>query len=183
LQAVDHGDGYASRLLHDPKEADNISKALNNMESMTRELELAARGISAAVVQLNSGPGFAHDLLYGQEGTRAVAQVGEAAGELATTLHAIREGDGIMKGVLFGGEGTADVLTNLNAASSDLRGLMAGLKAGKGTLGALLVDPSVYEDVKLILGNVQRNDALRSLVRYSIKQGEAPNVEVTDPTP
>ena len=39
-------------------------------------------------------------------------------------------------------------------------------------LGALLVDPSVYEDMKAVLGNVQRNDVLRALVRYSIRQDE-----------
>ena len=35
-----------------------------------------------------------------------------------------------------------------------------------------IVDPSVYEDMKLVLGNVERNDVLRALVRYSIKQDE-----------
>jgi len=59
---------------------------------------------------------------------------------------------------------------------------VAGVKAGKGTVGALLVDPSVYEDMKLVLGNVQRNDVLRALVRYSIKQDEKkPAAEVKDP--
>jgi hypothetical protein len=38
----------------------------------------------------------------------------------------------------------------------------------------------VYEDLKLLLGNVQRNQTLRALVRYSI-QRDAPNVEVVDP--
>ena len=44
---------------------------------------------------------------------------------------------------------------------------MEGVRAGKGTIGALMVDPSVYEDVKLLLGNVERNKALRALVRWS----------------
>ncbi len=44
------------------------------------------------------------------------------------------------------------------------------MKAGKGTIGALLVDPSVYEDIKALVGNVERNQVLRALVRYSIKQ-------------
>jgi phospholipid/cholesterol/gamma-HCH transport system substrate-binding protein len=71
---------------------------------------------------------------------------------------------------------------NLNAMSRDLRQIVANIKAGKGTIGALMVDPSVYEDIKLVLGNVDRNKALRALVRYSIKQDEkAPSVSVTDP--
>jgi phospholipid/cholesterol/gamma-HCH transport system substrate-binding protein len=37
----------------------------------------------------------------------------------------------------------------------------------------------VYEDMKIVLGNVERNDVLRALVRYSIKQDEKkPEVKV-----
>jgi phospholipid/cholesterol/gamma-HCH transport system substrate-binding protein len=61
---------------------------------------------------------------------------------------------------------------NVNAMSDDLRTIVANLKAGKGTIGALLVDPSVYEDIKSLVGNVERNNVLRALVRYSIKEDE-----------
>jgi phospholipid/cholesterol/gamma-HCH transport system substrate-binding protein len=49
---------------------------------------------------------------------------------------------------------------------------VAGLRQGKGTLGALLVDPTVYEDIKGVVGNMERNEVLRALVRYSIKADE-----------
>jgi phospholipid/cholesterol/gamma-HCH transport system substrate-binding protein len=66
--------------------------------------------------------------------------------------------------------------------SDDLREIVGNVKAGRGTLGALLVDPSVYEDIKSLVGNVERNQVLRALVRYSIKQNEArPHAEVVDP--
>jgi phospholipid/cholesterol/gamma-HCH transport system substrate-binding protein len=68
--------------------------------------------------------------------------------------------------------------------SVDLRQVVTDMRSGKGTLGALLVDPSVYEDLKLMLGNVDRNRTLRALVRYSIKADEkSPSVEVRDPGP
>jgi phospholipid/cholesterol/gamma-HCH transport system substrate-binding protein len=58
------------------------------------------------------------------------------------------------------------------------------MKAGRGTIGALLVDPTVYEDVKSLVGNVERNQVLRALVRYSIKQNEdKPHAEVKAGTP
>jgi len=37
----------------------------------------------------------------------------------------------------------------------------------------LLVDPTIYEDLKSAVGNVERNQVLRALVRYSIKEDEA----------
>ena len=85
---------------------------------------------------------------------------------------------------IYGDTQSSEVMGNLNAMSRDVRQIVADMRAGKGTLGALLVDPSVYEDLKMLLGNVDRNKTLRALVRYSIKRDEkAGSVEVRDPTP
>jgi phospholipid/cholesterol/gamma-HCH transport system substrate-binding protein len=67
------------------------------------------------------------------------------------------------------------MLSNVSSMTDDLRTIIANVKAGKGTVGALLVDPSVYEDLKAVVGNVERNQVLRAIVRYSIKQDEAKN--------
>ncbi|NTX52887.1 MCE family protein, partial [Myxococcus sp. CA039A] len=37
-----------------------------------------------------------------------------------------------------------------------------------GTLGGLISDPTVYEDLREVLGNVKRNRILRALVRFSL---------------
>jgi phospholipid/cholesterol/gamma-HCH transport system substrate-binding protein len=34
----------------------------------------------------------------------------------------------------------------------------------------LLVDPSVYEDMKTVLGNIERNLVFKALVRMTIKE-------------
>ena len=118
----------------------------------------------------------------GRARTEAVAQVGRAAGELATTLAQVRSGNGIAHSVLFGDDATQQLVGDLNTITRDVRDLVDGLRAGKGTLGALMVDPSVYEDVKMLLGNVERNKALRALVRYSIQKDEKVGpVKVVDP--
>ena len=134
------------------------------------------------VARVNQGPGFAHELFYGERGSDAIANFGGVSAELATTLRGIREGNGLAHSILYGGDDPSrQVSANLGAITNDLKQIMADLRAGKGTLGALLVDPSIYEDVKSVLGNVQRNDALRALVRYSIKQDEKrPQVRVSE---
>ena len=86
--------------------------------------------------------------------------------------------------MIYGDDSSQAMMSNLNQASADFRQVVSDMRAGKGTLGALLVDPSVYEDLKLMLGNVERNRALRALVRYSIKRDEkSPALEVHDPDP
>jgi len=65
------------------------------------------------------------------------------------------------------------MVDNLNQASADLGQIVRDMREGKGTMGALLVDPSIYEDLKILLGNVGRNRSLRALVRYSISRDES----------
>ena len=130
--------------------------------------------------RIKGGPGFAHEVIYGEGPQKQMEQFGNAANELASALKGIRDSDSLVHDMMYGGKGNgAEMLSNVTAITADLRVIMANIRSGKGTMGALLVDPSLYEDMKVMLGNVQRNDVLRSLVRYSIKQDEKkPSVEV-----
>ena len=130
---------------------------------------------------MRTGPGFAHDLVYGEGPKKELSQVGVAAEELATTLREIRTSDSFAHDVLFGGQGDgAGALQDVRQITADVRDIVRGVKQGKGTIGALLVDPSVYEDLKRVLGNVERNNVLRALVRYSIKQDQKPPTAKVD---
>ena len=184
LTSVSQGQGYANRLLNDPAEAERVSHAIVEMGHTAQKLSATLDNVNSLVDRVKTGPGTAHSLLYETDATKAVSQLGEAAGEAAIALRQVREGNGLARGLLYGGPGQEKLSENLNAASGDLRLIMRDIRAGKGTLGGLLVDPSIYEDMKSVLGNVQRNDALRALVRYSIKQDEKrPSVAVEGGAP
>ena len=185
LKHITDGSGYPNRLLTDPAEAERISRVVSNLERTTLELSDTLTEVRLAVRGVRTGPGFAHDMLYGEGARKEVAQIGNAAEEVAVTLRSIREGDGFARDVLFGGNGdTRDALANVTQLTADLRDIVRGVKQGKGTVGALLVDPSIYEDLKRVLGNVERNSVLRALVRYSIRRDEpAPEVKVEAPAP
>jgi phospholipid/cholesterol/gamma-HCH transport system substrate-binding protein len=184
LQSVDSGDGYVGKLIKSPEESQRLSQVMLNLEHATAQLNQTTASINAILARVEHGPGLAHEVLYGEESSKAIAQFGGAADELRLTLKGVREGNGIARSVIYGDEGSQQMLANLNQMSGDLKQIVADVRSGKGTLGALLVDPSVYEDLKVVLGNVERNKALRALVRYSIRRdGAAPGVEVRDPEP
>ncbi len=180
LKAVDEGDGYMARLLHDPNEAKKLSNTVSNLERASGRLDGVMTDVQSVVQRVEKGPGFAHEAIYGADGSKALAQFGGAAEEVSIALKGIREGDGLANSLLYGDEGSSQMLGNLNQMSADLRAITSDLREGKGTIGALLVDPSVYEDMKILLGNVGRNRSLRALVRYSIEQDES-SESVKDP--
>lgn len=181
LREVAQGDGYPHRVLTDPKEAERISRTIEDLDRAIVELTLTLREVRGVSSRVKDGPGFAHDVIYGAGPTKQMEQFGDAAGEVASTLRGMREGDGLLHDVVYGGDGGSGrkAMADLAAITGDLRAMTGDVRQGRGTLGALLVDPSLYEDMKVLVGNVSRNDVLRALVRYSIKQDEPrPSVQV-----
>lgn len=175
LQSVDQGPGYVSRLINDREEAERISHTIDRLDQASAQLEQTLASLASITHRIESGPGLVHELLYSEQSSKSVEQVGHAAEELALTLHGIREGRGMAHALIYGdANGQPDrTMTQLGEILGDVHAILADVRAGKGTLGALLTDPSVYEDLKLLLGNVERNKSLRALVRYSIEQDEA----------
>jgi phospholipid/cholesterol/gamma-HCH transport system substrate-binding protein len=169
-------DGFAHRLLTDPKLADNLNQLVVSSGQATGELRASISELHDLLAQAKSGPGLVHGLLYSQEGEDTLAHLSKTSDELQKTLEGIRTGKGLVHQLVYGNDGTNGTANDDIAATfTDLRAIVADMRKGKGTLGALLVDPSLYEDIKSILGNLERNSVLRALVRYTIKQDESGN--------
>jgi phospholipid/cholesterol/gamma-HCH transport system substrate-binding protein len=181
LDAIVHGDGLMHRFFFDPREADRVDGLLTSLNGNSGRLNSTLDNLQDVTTHLREGPGIAHALVYDGEMSKSAAG---AVTELHQDLRAIREGNGMAHALLYGDDSSQHVMSNLNAMSDDLRAIVTGVRQGKGTLGALLVDPTIYEDLKSVIGNVERNQVLRALVRYSIKADEqnAPPPRV-DPRP
>lgn len=171
LASLDEGEGYIGKLISDPAEAKSVSETIANLRRSGAELEQLLKSTRMVVDQVRSGPGLVHEVLYGTQSEKAVAQFGGAAEEVGLALRGIREGKSFAHGMLYDDK-SGQIVDNLNQATADFRDIARDVKSGKGTIGALLSDPSVYEDLKLLLGNIGRNRSLRALVRYSIHQDE-----------
>jgi phospholipid/cholesterol/gamma-HCH transport system substrate-binding protein len=180
LESVKNGEGYIGKLVSDPAEAKNLSETVAGLKRSAGELELLLRSTRSVIDQAKTGPGLVHEVFYGKESERAVAQFGGAAEELGLALRGIREGNSFAHSVLYEDK-SAEMVQHLTQASSDLSAVMKNVKEGRGTVGALLSDPSVYEDLKVLLGNVGRNRSLRALVRYSIRKDEEAGRVSEDP--
>ncbi|MFO0738068.1 MAG: MlaD family protein [Labilithrix sp.] len=169
LDGVALRDGLAHKLIFDPEEARRVDSILVNLQASSANLAKITSDARDLTTQIKTGPGLAHAVVYDDQLARSTAGT---LTEVNKSLEAVRTGNGLAHAVIYGDDQTQKLMGNVNAMSDDLREIVAGMKAGRGTVGALLVDPSVYEDIKSLVGNVERNQVLRALVRYSIKQNE-----------
>jgi phospholipid/cholesterol/gamma-HCH transport system substrate-binding protein len=172
-------DGAAHKMIFDPEQGRRIDHILANLDTTTGNLAAVSADAREVTARAKTGPGLVHTLVYDDQ--LGASTTGTMV-ELNKSLVALRTGNGIGHAIIYGDDSTQHVMGNVSAMSDDLREIVANMKAGRGTLGALLVDPSVYEDIKTLVGNVERNQVLRALVRYSIKQNEnRPHADVKEP--
>lgn len=173
-------DGAAHKMIFDPEQGKKLERILGNLEATSANLSATTANVAAVTARVKDGPGLAHTVLYDD---KTAQDVSGTLAEVHDTLSAVRTGNGLAHIAVYGDDNTQHMLSNVSAMTDDLRTIVANVKAGKGTVGALLVDPSVYEDLKAVIGNVERNQVLRAIVRYSIKQDEAKNPEHVETPP
>lgn len=61
----------------------------------------------------------------------------------------------------------------IGSAGARLNSILEKIDRGQGTVGALINDPAMYDDLKSLTGGANRNRVLRNIVRKSIKDSEA----------
>lgn len=168
------GKGALHTLIYDKEMGAEMKRLSSDASAAARQAGAAVGRVDDILAHLQTKESLVGALLYDPAGKTAVADLSRLADELGTLAHAVRtEEAGLLHQMIYGaGEGQPNMGEELAATARDLRAIVAKVREGDGSLGALINDPTVYEDLKSILGNVKRNRILRELVRYSISQSE-----------
>jgi phospholipid/cholesterol/gamma-HCH transport system substrate-binding protein len=168
---IETGKGVAHTLIYDKKTSDELKGLLANASAVAVRLDGAVQKVDVLLADIKTGEGSLHALIYDKKVATAVTDLGEAADELAKLIHdAKTTKDGAVYQLVYGD--AKSLLGDLASAVADVKKITGRVNAGEGTLGAVINDPTVYEDLKEILGNIKRNRVLRELVRMSISNGE-----------
>jgi len=83
-----------------------------------------------------------------------------------------KEGPGLLHALIADPKG-ASLVADLADAAADLKRISGKLARGEGTLGALLDDPTLYEDLSALLRGAERSWILRTVIRSGLDQGRA----------
>jgi phospholipid/cholesterol/gamma-HCH transport system substrate-binding protein len=164
---VEKGPGTAHALIYDKQTADDTRALVARISSVANRVDSAVNQVDALLESARTGPGAVHALFYDAQGGKAVDELGQAAAELGTLIHDARTSkDGAIHQLVYGD--ASQLFANLGGVAQDLKAITGTIRSGEGTLGALVNDPSVYDDLRTILGNLKRNHILRELVRMTI---------------
>ncbi|MCY1036825.1 MlaD family protein [Corallococcus sp. BB11-1] len=172
MQEIEKGDGALHALIYDKRTGQEVNTLLASASGAARRMDGALAHVEAILGEVRRGDGTAHALIYGQDGAVALKELGEAAGQLGGLIEdAKKSPNGAVHQLVYGD--AKGMFADLGSAAADIKQITATVAKGDGTLGALVSDPTVYDDLREVLGNVKRNRILRALVRFSVSNGEA----------
>ncbi|XXF78410.1 MlaD family protein [Myxococcaceae bacterium GXIMD 01537] len=171
LEEVEKGEGVLHALIYDRQAGQQVRVLLTNASQAAARMDAALAQVDALLVQAREGSGLAHAVFYEPGGAQALAELGAAAGQLSVLLEDARKNPkGAVYQFVYGDSG--NMLADLGSAAADIKQVTATIAKGEGTVGGLISDPTIYEDLRTILGNVKRNRVLRSLVRLTVENRE-----------
>ena len=152
LEAIEGSNSILNTMIYGPK--DKKGKELE--ENSLIKLNKAVTKLDKLMDEINNGDGTLHTLVYDKKLSKDIdntfANISSASDKLT---------------------GENGVVTELQETMSNFREISAMLRGGDGTLGALLIDPSIYDSLKGILGEAERSKFVRAAVRYLIDEEKA----------
>ncbi|MFL5345059.1 MAG: MlaD family protein [Hyalangium sp.] len=171
LEEVEKGDGVLHALVYDKESGRQVRGLLASASQMAQRMDTAVGHVEALLAEVQKGNGTAHALIYGKEGAQALSELGAAAGQLAGLIEDAKASpNGAVHQLVYGD--ARGMFADLGSAAADLKKITSTIASGEGTVGGLISDPTVYEDLQQVIGNVKRNRLLRALVRFSVNKHE-----------
>jgi phospholipid/cholesterol/gamma-HCH transport system substrate-binding protein len=132
-----------------------------------QSLAAALSTLSDIIVQIQEGEGLLHSLIYDQYEGSGVESIETSLATLENILREVDQGDGVLHSLIYDAPAEQDVVLQVLEAGSHLNSVLAKIDRGEGTLGLLLNDPTLYEELKLLVGGAQRSLVVRSLIRMA----------------
>lgn len=110
---------------------------------------------------------FSRHFTEGSEFEHLIKNLNETAQNLSLLTSELREHKGLWHELVRGSSGE-----NLSRSTRHLEGILRKIEAGEGTLGAIINDPTVYEDIKALLSGARRSSVLKYFMKSFIEEGQ-----------
>lgn len=167
---------------------DNVAELAGNVNQVVLDFQEAMGGERLAgvatsldevttaaaeiVEEVRSGEGLLHSLIYDSYEGGGVESIERSLATLEDILEEVARGDGLLHALIYEPPGEVAAYREAAQALAELESVLAKIDAGEGTLGLLVNDPTLYHDLKVLLGGAQRSLLLRSLIRLATPDGD-----------
>jgi phospholipid/cholesterol/gamma-HCH transport system substrate-binding protein len=168
------------------EDTSTVAKDLTSITGKVKEegvdkLVKAFESFNRVIAEVEQGKGFAHEVVYGSTGKDTIQDLRDAAKNLkdATAdvrelVHRLKGDNGILMGLLGNESGAAmqRAVKNIGKATEDIAIVSDALAHGTGTVGALIMDSTLYDNTVQLTDEAKRSVLLRQAIRSAMKSAK-----------
>ncbi len=156
----------SGEIMENVREASKSAKRFfEDMYTSKEDVRSVLRSMKSVMNGAEKGESLMHALFFDPKGKDVVADIGASLNMLKDIIGRADEAD------KKSGE-VSGVLKNMREASKGLEEIVDKVNRGEGTIGALVSDPSIYNDIRSLLGRANRSKLLKAVIRSTIEQND-----------
>jgi phospholipid/cholesterol/gamma-HCH transport system substrate-binding protein len=153
--------------------ARNLDGAVGDFQKGMGSQRLAETlgGFGEIVQEVQKGDGVLHALVYEPAEESALADLERALASFANVMEQVERGDGFLHSLVYKSPTDQALLFEFLEAGARLNSILGKMDRGEGTLGLLLNDPTLYEELKRLVGGAGRSTVVRTLIDLVTSEG------------
>ena len=132
-----------------------------------RRLAESIGDVADIVREIQDGDGLLHSLIYDEYEGSGVQSIERSLVTLESILDEIANGQGVLHSLIYDELQEQDIVLEALAAGAKLNSILAKVDSGEGTLGLMVNDPTLYEDLKLLVGGANRSAIVRTMINLT----------------
>ncbi len=156
----------SGEILEDVKEASkSMRRFFEDMYSSKEDLRATFKSLKNVFNEAEKGGGVVHALFYDPKGKQIIDDIASsmsALKEIMARADASDKKNGEVSGII----------KNLKDSSKDLKDVMGKINRGEGTIGGLVTDPAIYNDLRSLFGRANRNKLLKAVIRSTLAEND-----------
>ncbi len=151
-------------LLNEAKTQPGLIHALVYDKEIPDRLKGVLSSVEGIMGEVKNGTGNLHTIIYGDD-------IKKALNDVSQTTNSIKGAIGNVQKIMDDLE-KKKVTDNIKNTLANVEKITEMIKNGEGTVGALIKDKSLYEDIQAIMGSAGRSEVVKQAVRYAKGRGE-----------
>lgn len=143
----------------------------------TKGGELIAN-VNNLVKDIQTKEGFVHALIYDIKGATIIEDLSSVMKSAGGVIREVQHGYGVLHSLIYDktdrnlAKNFSVAIDNMKKTSQNLSDMTTKIDKGEGSIGGLINDPTVYYDLKTLMGKANRSRLIQAVIRHTLSQNE-----------
>jgi len=162
--------GQSSKQL--PEKSTIKSREAQDITQVLEHITTGTASFADMMQEIAEGEGLLHSLIYSQGEVETIENLQVISEDIRAITNEIRNGKGLLHELIYdqSTEGIGNIIKKLDVTASNFKQASEALTQGSGTIGALLIDSQLYDNLVEVTDEAKRSWILRQAIKSSLKE-------------